>query len=417
MKQFTVLLCLVLVGFLLISGCGPKNEAKKPAEDMLGSNTTADYYICPMHPSVKSEKPGVCPICHMTLVKVSAVQKPGEPESHQDAMHLSSSRLVLANVTTVSAELRSLVLEIPLAGKIDYAESNTQQITTRYAGRIEKLAISYVGQKVRRGDPVAEIYSPDAISAQREFIVALESSIQQSGISEQPDSVNSDLTGQSRTKLKYWGFTDGQIADIIKTRIVKPVVTIYSPIDGTVIKKNVDLQKYVSPGESLFEVSDLRIVWLQMDVYESDLASVKLGQTLLATIEAYPSQEFRGTISFIGDIVEPSTRTVRVRATLVNTEHKLKPEMFARAALHIPLPTAIAVPATAVIAFGKSTVVWVEVDAHHFSARPVKLGYRAGEYYQVLEGLHKGEKVAASGGYLIDSESQLQATGTSEYVH
>ncbi|HTY38412.1 MAG TPA: efflux RND transporter periplasmic adaptor subunit, partial [Bacteroidota bacterium] len=152
-------------------------------------------------------------------------------------------------------------------------------------------------------------------------------------------------------------------------------------------------------------------VWLQMDVYESDIASIRVGQTISATVEAYPSEQFHGTITFIGASVEPSTRTIRVRATLKNPEYRLMPEMFAQTTILIPLARSIVVPAGAILSTGRSTVVWVEGEANHFSARSVKLGFRAGDQYQVLEGLNEGEKVAVTGTYLLDSESQLQVSG------
>jgi Cu(I)/Ag(I) efflux system membrane fusion protein len=353
----------------------------------------------------------------MTLVKVSEVQKSGEPENQQVGVHLSATQEVLANVSTVRVESKSIVREILIAGKIDYAEPNTQQITTRYGGRIEKLAISYVGQQVRRGESVAELYSPDAIAAQREFLVALGSSVQQTETSERSTPDASGLIEQSRTKLRYWGFTDTQIEKLASSKNVETLVTVHSPISGTVIRKNVDLQKYVAPGDPLFDVTDLQSVWLQMDVYEADLSAVKIGQTITAKIDAFPSAEFRGTVSFIGAVVEPSTRTVRIRATLNNRDNKLKPEMFAQAVLNVPLAKTIVVPSSSVIATGRSAVVWVEVKPNHFEARPVKLGNRAGNFYQVLEGLHEGETVAVSGGYLIDSESRLQVTATGEHNH
>jgi Cu(I)/Ag(I) efflux system membrane fusion protein len=417
MRLFIMLLTTLIAAGILISGCGSKREAQLSTDTTAHSHAVSDYYTCPMHPFIRRDKPGVCPICHMTLVRASADQGVGESENQPSGVHLSASKEILANVSTIQVESKSIVREILLAGKIDYAEPNTQQITTRYGGRIEKLSVSYVGQQVRRGEPVAEIYSPEAITAQREFLVAVGSSGQLTEALERSTPGASGLREQSGAKLRYWGFTDKEIEELALTKNVKTLVTVHSPISGTVIKKNVDLQKYVAPGDPLFDVSDLQTVWLQMDVYEADLFAVKIGQTVTATIEALPSEEFRGTVAFIGAVVEPSTRTVRVRAALNNKDYKLKPEMFAQAVLSVPLAKTIVVPSSSVIATGRNTVVWVEVKPNHFEARPVKLGYRAGDFYQVLEGLLEGEIVAASGGYLIDSESQLQVAARGEHKH
>ena len=406
-----------LVAALLLIGCGPKADSQNAGQSVADNHATSDYYTCPMHPSVRSDKPGVCPICHMTLVRVSQTQKEAELTDGMSSVTLSPSKQVLANISTVRAESRMLVQEISMAGKIDFPEPNTQQITTRFSGRIEKLSVSYVGQRVRRGDPVAEIYSPDAVTAQRELLVALSSSSVLEQDSDSSAQIGTDLVERSKVKLRFLGFADSQIADLISTKSVKTFVTVHSPISGTVVRKNVELQRYVASGDPLFDVADLQTVWLQLDAYESDLGSVKIGQTITATIDAFPSEEFKGTVSFIGAVIEPSTRTVRVRATLDNKELKLKPEMFAHAVIHVPLPKAVIIPSSAVIVTGKRCVVWVEVSTGHFEARPVKLGQRSGDSYQVLAGLHDGESIAVSGGYLIDSESQLQLAATGETGH
>ena len=415
MKQISWLA--VTVATFLLIGCGPKADNHNAAQNGADSHVTSDYYTCPMHPSVRSDKPGVCPICHMTLVKVSQMQKGAEPIDKISSVALSPSKQVLANISTVRAESRSLVQEIGMVGKIDYPEPNTQQITTRFGGRIEKLSVSYVGQHVRRGDPVAEIYSPDALTAQHELLVALSSSPGHVQGSDSSAENGSDLVERSKVKLRFLGFTDSQIGDLISTKSVKSFVTVHSPISGTVVRKNVELQRYVASGDPLFEVAALQTVWLQLDAYESDLGSVKIGQLITATIDAFPSEEFKGTVSFIGAVMESSTRTVRVRATLDNKDLKLKPEMFAQAVIHVPLQRGVVIPSSAVIATGKRCLVWVEVSPGHFESRPVKLGQRASDYYQVLAGLHEGESIAVSGAYLIDSESQLQLAATGETSH
>jgi len=408
---------MALLTAVLLMSCSHDTDNHKTGKTAANSQSPSDYYTCPMHPSVKSDKPGVCPICHMTLVKVSQLQAEPGSSGLAASVSLSPSKQVLANISTTPAESRSLIREIPMAGKIDYPESNTQQITTRFAGRIEKLSVSFVGQHVRQGDPVAEVYSPDAITAQREFLVARGSSPDRTQGVESSIQNGNDLVEQSKLKLRFWGFTDSQIEELAATKAVKSLVTIHSPVSGTIIRKNVELQRYVAAGDPLFDVADLQTVWLQLDAYESDLGALKLGDIITASIDAYPAETFKGAVSFIGSVVEPSTRTVRVRATLNNRDLKLKPEMFAQAIVHAPLAKAIVVPSSAVIATGKRSAVWVEVSPGHFEARPVKLGQRAGEFYQVLEGLHEGEIIAVTGGYLIDSESQLQLAASGEEGH
>jgi Cu(I)/Ag(I) efflux system membrane fusion protein len=410
MKRF---MNIVLLGFTVTSlallGCGKSMD--KESDKSHAESHTADVYTCPMHPSVQSDKPGACPICHMTLVKVTSDEAAQDTEPGHSGLSLSASRLVLANVATQSVERSNLIKTITAVGKMDIAEPNNQQITARYAGRVERLLVSFVGENVRQGQLVAEIYSPDAVAAQREYLVALEN---QPGITETSAETYSgaNVLQQSKRKLKLWDFTDDQIDQLSKTREARTVVPIYSPVAGTVIRKNINAQAYISAGEALFDVANLQSLWLQFDLYEAELSAARIGLKVTATIDAFPGEQFQGTISFISPLVEPTTRTVRVRASVDNRGLKLKPEMFAQVLLHVPLPKTIVVPASAVMSTGKRTVVWVEASLRHFEPRAVVLGERAGDFYQVLEGLAEGEIIATTGSYLIDSESQLQMSNT-----
>ena len=407
---YSIVISLLLLG-RSFQGCGHKHDTPQAENVAAEASHPAEYYTCPMHPSVRSNKPGACPICGMTLVKIAVHQDSSAVNQQVREVILSPTKEVLANVATIRVETKALEKQLDALGKIDYAEPNAQEITTRFAGRIERLFVTYVGQHIRRGDPVAEIYSPDAISAQREFLLALDLSRANGPLS---DTIKDGrrLIDQATLKLKLWGFTDEQIEALAQDKAVNNVVTMHSPITGTVIKKNVDIQRYVAAGEALFDVADLTTVWLLLDLYESDVTSVRMGQTIRAIVEAYPGEQFTGSISFISPVVEPSTRTIRVRAILNNGGQKLKPEMYAHASIRVSLPKSIVVPASAVIASGKKDVIWVERKPGYFEPREVTLGARAGELYQVLQGLHEGERVAVSGAYLIDSESQLQATTT-----
>ena len=395
------MVCLVIA---LMAGCGRQPESRQTHATAEQSPQATEYYTCPMHPSVRSDKLGACPICHMTLVKVSATKERDTLSQGIESVTLSGAERIRANVATAPVGIAALVRSIAVIGKIDLAEPSTQQVTTRFGGRIERLFVSFVGQTVNVGEPVAEIYSPNAVAAQREFLVALNSPANSSG--------ESAMLRQTRLKLKLLGFTDGQLDQLAKDQTPATVVTIYSPITGTVLKKNILPQQYVATGESLFDVSDLRKVWLQLDVYESDIAALRIGQAIEASLDASSSLVARGTISFISPTLDPATRTARVRAVLDNSSGNLRPEMYAHARILVPLPNSLVVPTTAVVSNGKADVVWVESKPGYFEPRKVRLGERAGDLYQILEGLQRGEKIAISGAYLIDSESQLRLSNT-----
>ena len=399
---------------LFLTGCNSNHENRG---DSTAQESGAETYTCPMHPSVIRNKPGACPVCGMSLVKVSLQKEMTKQEQEEfERVTLSPTKQVLANVTTTDVRRMRLAREIESVGKIDYAESLFVHISTRFPGRLEKLHLNYTGQRVNIGDPVADVYSPEAISAQREYLLTLETLRNtQSGEGDGPPATFSRLE-DSRQKLLLWGFTGEQIEALERTRSVQTIVTIFSPVRGTVLKKNVDPQHYAAAGEDLYDIADLSTVWLYLDVYEQELQGLKIGQSVEARATAFPGEIFVGTITFISPTLDPSTRTTRVRAVLSNTRGLLKPEMFMEASIKIPLPETLVVPSSAVLQTGRRTVVWVEKQSGVYEARTVTLGHRSGEYYSVLDGLREHERVVSSGGYLVDSESQLQAT-TGSHQH
>lgn len=377
-----------------------------------------EEYYCPMHPQVVHDRPGVCDICGMTLVKkVADGSSAIEASPGLNRVVLSPSRQVLAQVATTVARRSSLLKTIRAVGRIDYAEPYFKHISTRFAGRVDKLYLSYTGQTVRTGDPVAEIYSPEAISAQQEYLLSSESYLKVKDAADMIATGAKSLVDESRQKLVQWGFTEAQIARLDSTKEVQNTVTVYSPIGGTVLKKNVDPQHYAAAGEDLYDVADLSRVWMEADIYESEIQWFRRGESVTARGEAYPGIAFTGTVNFISPIVDPSTRTVVVRAEFPNPGERLKPGMYVNVLATIPLPPAILVPSSAVLSTGNRTVVWIQVDSELFEPRLVRLGASAGDDVQVLEGIREGDHVVTSGGYLLDSESQLQATSTKSSTH
>lgn len=407
---------LLIVSALTLVPLGCSSDHENHA-DSTAQESGPVKYTCPMHPSVISDKPGACPVCGMSLVKMSVQKEMTKQEQEEfERVTLSPTKQVLANVATTDIRRMRLTREIESVGKIDYAEPLFVHISTRFPGRLEKLHLNYTGQRVNIGDPVADVYSPEAISAQREYLLTFETLRQtQSGDGEGSPASFSRLE-DARQKLLLWGFTRDQIEALEKTRSVQTIVTIYSPVRGTVLKKNVDPQHYAAAGEDLYDIADLSTVWLYLDIYEQDLHGLRIGQSIEARATAFPGEVFVGTITFINPTLDPSTRTTRVRAVLPNTAGRLKPEMFVEASIKVPLPESLMVPSSAVLQTGKRTVVWVEKQSGVYEARTVTLGHRSGEYYSVLEGLREGERVVSSGGYLVDSESQLQAT-TGSHQH
>jgi Cu(I)/Ag(I) efflux system membrane fusion protein len=313
----------------------------------------------------------------------------------------------MANVATTVVERRMLNKEINAVGVVEVAEPNFKHISSRFPGRLEKLYLSYTGQQVQVGDPVAEVYSPEAISAQQEFLLALQSQELGQNAPATIANTSAELLKQAKQKLMLLGL-ERLIPELEQTRKVREMVTIYSPIRGTVLKKNVDPQKYISTGENMYGVADLSIVWMYLEVYEKDFRFVKIGQPVRMTSEAYPNEIFTGKVTFIDPVINNETRTVRVRTEFANPAGKLRLGLYVKAQIMIPLNEALVVPTSAVLTTGKRTVVWIEVQENMFEPREVVIGAQTGEYYEMLQGLQGGEKIVVTGGFLLDSESQLQ---------
>jgi Cu(I)/Ag(I) efflux system membrane fusion protein len=369
----------------------------------------SSYYTCPMHPSVHKDKPGACPVCGMALVKKSAQQEKADVDvANINGVSLSPTQRVMANVTTATVERKALKKEVTAVGVVDFAEPNYLRISMRFPGRLDKLYLTYTGQDVRKGDPVADVYSPEAISAQQEYLLALESSKELKNAPENVAVAAKDLYNQARQKLLRWGFTEQQVNKLDETSEIARIVTMLSPINGTVMKKNVDPQHYAAMGEDIYEVADLSTVWIYLDMYEKDIRFVRVGQTVRTTTEAYPNETFVGRVAFIDPVLNADTRTMRVRTEFANSGGKLKPNMYVKASIAVPSMNTLVIPASSIMSTGKRSIVWVEVQPNAFEPRDVMIGTSTETYAEVVSGLNEGERVAETGGFLIDSESSLQ---------
>jgi membrane fusion protein, copper/silver efflux system len=369
-------------------------------------------YTCAMHPFIIKDAPGSCPICGMQLIKkVQAAQGSGTAKEQEMLSHvsLSPTQRVMANVATVVVGKLPLSKEIAATGIVQFDQSRQAKVTAWVAGRIDRLHVNTVGAYVSKGKPVAEVYSPDLVSAQQEFLLALRSRDQFKNSSIKSIAQGGEgLVGSARQRLKLMGVRDEQIASLEKGGEPNLRIPIYTPLSGIVIEKIVQEGQYVNLGDPLFAIADLSTVWVEVEVYENEFPFVKLGQAVSITSQSYPGKPFNGRVSFIYPFLDPKTRTVKVRVELANPGLRLKPDMFVNALIKSPLGPTLAVPASAVMDTGKRQVVWVEKEAGMFEPRDVQVGARVGDNVQIISGLSKGEKVAASGGYLIDSESQLK---------
>ncbi|HBA86659.1 MAG TPA: efflux RND transporter periplasmic adaptor subunit [Geobacter sp.] len=412
MKQSVkVAIPIVLILVAAVAGGGYYLAQKKAQPAAKGDKAAQGQvlYTCAMHPFIIKDKPGVCPICGMQLIKkVEGTQASAEEQKMLGHVSLSPTQAVMANVATVAADYIPLSKEINAVGIVQYDQSRQAKVTAWVAGRIDKLNVNTVGAYVSKGRAVAELYSPDLVAAQQEYLLALKSREQFRTSSIQSISQGGEgLVSSARQRLKLLGVRDEQIAGLEKAGHPNIKLPIYTPLSGVVIEKMVQEGQYVNMGDTLFSIADLSNVWVEVEVYENEFSFVKMGQRVDILSQSYPGKTFSGRVSFVYPFLDPKTRTVKVRVEMSNAGLKLKPDMFVNASIKVPLGNSLSIPATAVMDTGKRQVVWIETQAGMFEPRDVQVGARVADKVQILSGLKRGDKVAASGGYLIDSESQL----------
>ena len=413
MKRILIFLLLALLPL----GCKRSDEHAK--SETRAEEKAADIFYCPMHPTVVADKPGSCPICGMALVKRTEAAPAKTADGSLSAISLSPEQRVTANVRTQRVVLDTHTGELVTTGRVTFDERRLAQVTAYTAGRIEKLFVNFTGDSVRRGQSVGTIYSPDLFSTQQEYLLALEnrSRMQRAGFSGARTAAD-DLVESTQRRLQLFGMSANQIAQLERTR--KPILatTIVSPVSGVVTKKLAVEQQYVAQGQPLLEVADLSTVWVEADVYEQQLPSVRVGDRAEITAAAVPGRTFSGTVSFIVPVLEGATRTARVRVALPNPGLQLKPDMYVNARiLGAPAPPHIMVPASAVVDRGQQQFVWVETQPGSYTPRAVTTGGRHGDAIVIASGLREGESVVIEGGFLLDSEAQLRSATNDHANH
>ncbi|GGD86082.1 efflux RND transporter periplasmic adaptor subunit [Planktosalinus lacus] len=388
-KAIAILVLGLLLGWLIFGGSG-QTENEHAHEDV--SEDT--IWTCSMHPQIQQPEPGDCPLCGMDLIPLE------EDEGGDPAVFvMSENAMRLANVSTMIVGKSDAVRAIRLNGKVQVDERNSYSQSTHIPGRIEQLRINFTGEKVSRGQTLAQIYSPEMVTAQQELLQAY--AIRTS----QPE-----LFEAAKTKLRNWKISNAQIDQIIANQ--KPLDRFYiqADVSGVVTKKNVELGDYVERGMSLYEIADLSKLWVLFDVYESQMAWVKEGSEITFTVNSLPGETFEGTISFVDPLLNAQTRVATARVEVNNKEGKLKPEMFAsgtvQAAPGQTVENEIVLPKSAILWTGKRAIVYVK-EGKGFALREVNLGSALGENYIVKSGLSEGEEVVVNGAFTIDAAVQL----------
>jgi Cu(I)/Ag(I) efflux system membrane fusion protein len=405
----------IFVGLALAVGLGlgylifnEKDTLKGYEHAAMEMNDEA-IYTCSMHPQIRQNEPGDCAICGMDLIPLD-----GNTSSDPTVLEMTEAAVKLANIqTTVLGQTGKAGKELTLSGKIQADERTAVSQVSHLFGRIEKLYVTFKGERVKKGQKVAEVYSPDLVAAQQELIEALKY-----------QDVNASLVEAARKKLYYWKIPQSLVTQVEQSGKIQETFTIYAESSGVVSNRRVAVGDYVKRGEALFDLLNLNRLWVLFDAYEEDLANISVGNLVHFTTPAVPNRPFTTKINFIDPTINPQTRVASLRGEITNLGNKLKPEMFVTGTLKARINTSaqLTVPKSAVMWTGTRSVVYVKVpnmEIPSFKFRTIELGEGIGADYLVKNGLEAGEEVVTNGAFTIDAAAQLnnQASMMNQDVH
>lgn len=365
------------------------------------------YWYDQMNPSMRSDKPGKASD-GMDLLPVYA--DAGQPKDMAPgSVMISPAKQQLIGVRTDIVKRESLDRTIRAVAQVQVDETKIVRIHVKIAGWIEQVNVDFIGKLVRKGEPLFSLYSPDLVATQQEYLIARRATVDLSS-SPFPEVArgSESLLEAARERLRLWDINDDQLKELDDVGKVNRTMTMYSPIDGFVMKREVYPKTYVTPETELYEIADFSTVWVNAEIYEYEVPSVKVGQSAIMRLSYFPGKVHAGKVVYINPTVDPMTRTVKVRLEFPNPDFELKPDMFAEVELKISYGTQIVVPQEAVLDSGSEQVVFVAHEDGYFEPRKVQIGARLDDRLIVLSGLKPGEKIVTSGNFLIDSESRLK---------
>ncbi|TFV97423.1 efflux RND transporter periplasmic adaptor subunit [Algoriphagus kandeliae] len=396
----------IKIAGILVLGIGigwlikPSSESNPEADHDHAGELASQIWTCSMHPQIKLNEPGDCPICGMDLIPLSAASS--SQNDNPLVFEMSPQAAALANISTTLVGGNASGGQVTLTGKIQADERENAAITAKFPGRIEKLYVTFTGEKVRAGQKLASIYSPELLTAQQELIEAAKSKDR-----------FPELYQAAKEKLRLWKLSESQISQIEATGQPRDQIDIVAEHSGVVLERKIAVGDYVSTGSVLFNIVDLSKLWVLLDAYESDLPFLSVGNEVSFTVAGLPGETFKAQVSYIDPLINPSTRAASVRAEVSNSQEKLKPEMFVTAILKSKASSGsqeISIPRTSILWSGKRSVVYVKVPGSEvpaFEMREITLGSKVGDSYQVEAGIQAGEEIVSNGVFAIDAAAQL----------
>lgn len=408
-KSYTYLIVVLGYLLLLLAACTDKNghEGHDHAEA-----DNQEYYTCPMHPSVISDRPGSCPVCGMDLVQKSNQPVSGDGGDHENMLHITEYQQQLANIKTDTARVKSMGGYRTVTGTVVADETLVKTISARAAGRIEKLFVRNPGEKIEKGSPLIQLYSEQLLADESDYLNALKN---REKFSNQQQLVNEFVTA-ARQKLVLWGLTDKQISALEKSKTVSPYITFYSPESGYLTQLEVREGGYVNEGDVLMEVSGLATVWVEAQLYQDEILPGKNSHKISVVFDAVPGKQYTGEVVFYNPSIEENSKINLVRIRIDNRDEKLKPGMMGYVQLKGNEVKTLVVPKSAILSEEMKTV-WVETQPGMFERRMVKTGMENKYEAEITDGIKEGEMVVISGVYLLNSEFILKKGSAVKHQH
>jgi Cu(I)/Ag(I) efflux system membrane fusion protein len=404
MKNLTTT-SLILALLLSILGCSQKSSNTKPAD--------VDHYTCSMHPSVRSDSPGKCPICGMELIPVKKNDATASPQANANVPGEKPGEFVVPverqqqiGVTYAVVARTPLHHSIRAVGMVEADLQRHWAFVARVEGYVQQMFVTSPGEIVEKDAPLISIYSPDLVTTARELVMLLR--MRDEAKSAETRRGPERLISAAKSRLKQWNVTEEQIAKLERDRVPEEVLTLRSPFRGVVQDVPAHQGVNVKVGDHLVDVADLSLVWVWAEFYENELSMLRQGQTLEIMSKSYPGEKFEGQIAVVNPFLDPVKRTARVRIDIPNPDYKLRPGMYANAELGMDMGEGLTVPTGAVMPTGTRSVVFVDKGAGKLEPRVVQLGPQYDDRFEVKAGLTEGERVVASANFLIDAESKVQ---------
>jgi len=356
--------------------------------------------VAPAQPEKKADQP---------------VNAPAKEQAESPTVVLSPDKVQLIGVRTTLAEIRSVDRQVRTVGRIEPDETKLAFVNTKIGGWVKKLYVSYTGDRVEKSQPLLSIYSPELVTAQEEYLLALRAALPTHNHADQSleevEASGKDLLESAKRRLLLWDITPEQIVELEKTGKPQTDMVIQAPLSGIVLDKMVLEGSYITPGMNLYKIADLTDVWVMADVYEYEVPIVRVGQGARVTLPYYSGEALAARVDYIYPVLDPVSRTVKVRLTMHNPGLALKPDMFCNVEITASSGPKLVVPTSAVLFSGPRQIVYIEKKPGVYEMRQVTLGLRGEDYVEVIKGIRKGERVVTLGNFLIDSESQLRSGG------